>query len=223
MSNIISAKNVTFKYPSDSTFVLNNLNLMIPQGSFSFIVGSSGSGKTTLLKTLYGELLCQSGELHVCGLKMNAIHQNHLNVLRRHIGIVFQDYKLIDEWTIEENVILPLKIQNFSRSTCRQQAEKLLSHVKLLHKSKRYPYELSGGEQQRIGLARAMAHNPLVIIADEPTGNLDHYSSEVIWNLLINANQHLGTSIIVATHQIPSLAPLNHLCFQLKNGQCFEY
>lgn len=111
MSNIISAKNVTFKYPSDSTFVLNNLNLMIPQGSFSFIVGSSGSGKTTLLKTLYGELLCQSGELHVCGLKMNAIHQNHLNVLRRHIGIVFQDYKLIDEWTIEENVILPSKFK----------------------------------------------------------------------------------------------------------------
>jgi cell division transport system ATP-binding protein len=222
MSSIVSAKNIIHTYPGDSTRILNNLNLTIPQGAFSFIVGTSGSGKTTLLKTLYGELLCQSGDLTVCGIAMKNIKEAHLRLLRHHLGIVFQDYKLIDEWTIEENVALPLKIQNYSNTTCKRQVEKVLSHVKLLHKSKRYPYELSGGEQQRIGLARAIAHNPLLIIADEPTGNLDAYSSDVIWNLLINANRHLGTSVIVATHQLPSLKPSNYLSFRLTNGQCFE-
>ncbi len=220
MSFAISATNITYQYPLDSSCVLDNITMKIPHGAFVFIKGPSGSGKTTLLKALYGEIKCQQGELSVCGLSMKNIQEKHLRLLRQHLGIVFQDYKLIDEWTIEENIILPLKIQNFSKQVCKSQAEKLLSHVKLLHKRKRYPFELSGGEQQRVGLARAMAHNPLLIIADEPTGNLDEYSSEVIWGLLANINQQLGTTVIVTTHQTRAFKDLHYLEYHLKHGKC---
>jgi cell division transport system ATP-binding protein len=189
---------------------------------FVFIVGKSGSGKSTLLKSFYGEVELVSGSLNVCGIDMKNIAAPKLNTLRRHVGIVFQDYRLINEWTIEKNVMLPLIVNGFAKTICINQAQKLLKHVKLLHKAGKYPLELSGGEQQRVAMARALAHNPVLILADEPTGNLDDYSSEVIWNLLRSAKEFLGTTVIVVTHHIPSTINVNYKHFFIDDGYLHE-
>jgi cell division transport system ATP-binding protein len=153
---------------------------------------------------------------------MKDIASAKLNTLRRHIGIVFQDYKLINEWTVEKNVMLPLIVNGFPKSVCINQAQKLLKHVKLLHKANKYPLELSGGEQQRVAMARALAHNPVLILADEPTGNLDDYSSEVIWNLLRSAKEFLGTTVVVVTHHIPSTISIHYKHFFIDEGYLHE-
>jgi len=118
--------------------------------------------------------------------------------------------------------MLPLMIGGFSKGVCVKQAQKLLKHVKLLHKADKYPLELSGGEQQRVAMARALAHNPVMILADEPTGNLDEYSSEVIWDLLKNAKEHLGTTVVVVTHHIPSTLGIDYKHFFLESGVVYE-
>lgn len=220
MNAIIKAQAVTLQYSTDVKPIISDLNLEITIGSFVVVTGKSGSGKTTLVQSLYGEKTLDAGTMHVCGFNLTNIASKHLRLLRRQLGIIFQDYRLIEEWTVAENVLLPLKIQGYSHATCTKQVEKVLSHVKLLHKSNHYPSQLSGGEQQRVGIARAIAHNPLLIIADEPTGNLDSYSSEVIWNLLQSINKQLGTTILLATHQVPNLSQLSFKHYNLHEGQC---
>ena len=175
----VIAEDLTLSYNKDET-IINKATFSIDSGSFTFITGASGSGKSTLLKSLYGALRPNEGSLIVGGAQINNISSKKLNFLRQHIGIVFQDYKLIKEWTIEKNVMLPLIIGGYEKSVSEQQVHKLLNHVKLGHQSGKYPLELSGGEQQRVAMARALAHNPILILADEPTGNLDDYSSELI-------------------------------------------
>jgi cell division transport system ATP-binding protein len=202
--------------------VIADATTAIEAKDFVFIVGKSGSGKSTLLKSFYGEIESIAGSLNVCGISMKNITVSKLNILRRHIGIVFQDYRLINEWTIEKNVMLPLIVNGFAKSVCINQAQKLLKHVKLLHKADKYPLELSGGEQQRVAMARALAHNPILILADEPTGNLDDYSSEVIWNLLRSAKEFLGTTVIVVTHHIPSTISVNYRHFFIDDGYLHE-
>ena len=202
--------------------IINNVNMDVNKGDFIFLTGKSGSGKSTFLKSIYGEIAVGGGNLNVLGFKLRNITKSNLNLLRRHIGVIFQDYKLINEWTIEKNVMLPLVIAGYSKKVCTTQAKNLLTHVKLSHKAKNYPLELSGGEQQRVAMARALAHNPKLIVADEPTGNLDEYSSEVIWNLLKNVKNHLGSTIIVVTHKIPSAISLNYRQFYLNNGSLHE-
>ncbi|MDR0408552.1 MAG: ABC transporter ATP-binding protein [Campylobacteraceae bacterium] len=202
--------------------VILDATASIEAKDFVFIVGKSGSGKSTLLKSFYGEVESVSGSLSVCGVNMKNIVASKLNILRRHIGIVFQDYRLINEWTIEKNVMLPLIVNGFAKTICINQAQKLLKHVKLLHKAGKYPLELSGGEQQRVAMARALAHNPVLILADEPTGNLDDYSSEVIWNLLRSAKEFLGTTVIVVTHHIPSTINVNYKHFFIDDGYLHE-
>lgn len=209
MESIIHAHALTLKYLTDTHPIIDQMNFEILHGEFVVLTGKSGSGKTTFLKSIYGEKEIDRGSLKVCGLNMSKLSSNQLMLLRRHLGIIFQDYRLVDEWTVAQNVMLPLKIQGYSHSVCVRQVEKVLSHVKLLHKSQHFPYQLSGGEQQRIGVARAIVHNPLFIIADEPTGNLDTYSTEVIWNLLQGINKNLGTTILLATHQVPNLSQLS--------------
>jgi cell division transport system ATP-binding protein len=202
--------------------VIVDATASIEAKDFVFIVGKSGSGKSTLLKSFYGEVEIVSGDLNVCGVNMRNIIAPKLNILRRHVGIVFQDYRLINEWTIEKNVMLPLIVNGFAKTVCVNQAQKLLKHVKLLHKANKYPLELSGGEQQRVAMARALAHNPVLILADEPTGNLDDYSSEVIWNLLRSAKEFLGTTVIVVTHHIPSTINVNYKHFFIDDGYLHE-
>lgn len=220
MESIIHAHALTLKYLTDTHPIIDQMNFEILHGEFVVLTGKSGSGKTTFLKSIYGEKEIDEGNLKVCGLNMSKLSSNQLMLLRRHLGIIFQDYRLVEEWTVAQNVMLPLKVQGYSHSVCVRQVEKVLSHVKLLHKSQYFPYQLSGGEQQRIGVARAIVHNPLFIIADEPTGNLDTYSTEVIWNLLQGINKNLGTTILLATHQVPNLSQLSFKHYNLHDGQC---
>lgn len=220
-SSVIIADNLSLSYKKNEP-ILQNINLNIKTKDFVFITGKSGSGKSTLLKSLYAVLPPSMGRLNVCGIELNGITTSNKNFLRKHLGIVFQDYKLIDNWTIEKNVMLPLFIAGFSKDICLSQAHKLLKHVKLLHKADKYPPELSGGEQQRAAVARALAHNPILILADEPTGNLDDYSSGVIWDLLKGANEQLGTTIVSVTHKIPSLLRINYRHFIIDNGEIDE-
>ena len=221
MEYVIKASGLNIGYERDEP-VITDANMAIKAQEFVFITGKSGSGKSTIIKSLYGELLPNHGELNVCGVDFRNIGSSKLNLLRRYLGVVFQDYKLIDEWTVEQNVMLPLIIGGFSKSVCIKQAHKLLKHVKLLHKINKYPSELSGGEQQRVAMARALAHNPILILADEPTGNLDSYSSEVIWNLLKGAKEHLGTTVVVVTHNIPSTLGIDYKHYFLEGGVLHE-
>ena len=221
MNNIITAKDITLSYNKDET-IINQANFAIETGSFTFITGASGSGKSTLLKSLYGALKPDHGSLVVGGAELNNITSKKLNFLRQHLGIVFQDYKLVKEWTIEKNVMLPLIISGYDKALSQQQVHKVLNHVKLNHQSGKYPLELSGGEQQRVAMARALAHNPILILADEPTGNLDEYSSDLIWNLLEGANTQLKTTIIVVTHHIPQSLKVDYKHFHIEYGTVYE-
>jgi len=218
---VINAENLTLAYGRDEP-IITEANMKINTNEFVFITGKSGSGKSTILKSMYGEITPKKGILDVCGVNIKNISSSKLNLLRRYLGIVFQDYRLINDWTVEKNVMLPLMIGGFSKGVCVKQAQKLLKHVKLLHKADKYPLELSGGEQQRVAMARALAHNPIMILADEPTGNLDEYSSEVIWDLLKNAKEHLGTTVVVVTHHIPSTLGIDYKHFFLESGVVYE-
>lgn len=221
MDKVIIAENLSLSYKDFET-IISKATFSIDAGSFVFITGASGSGKSTLLKSLYGAIEPRAGQLMVGGVKMSRISTSRLNFLRRHIGIVFQDYKLIKEWTIEKNVMLPLIISGYTKDVSSEQVQKLLGHVKLIHQAGKYPPELSGGEQQRVAMARALAHNPILILADEPTGNLDEYSSEVIWNLLEGANTQLKTTIVVVTHHIPSSITVPFKHFHIEMGTVHE-
>ncbi len=221
MDKVIVARDLTLAYNKDET-IINKARFSIDSGEFIFITGPSGSGKSTLLKSLYGALGPQHGSLIVGGVEMKDIAAKKLNFLRRHIGIVFQDYKLIKEWTIEKNVMLPLIITGYSKDVSETQVDKLLTHVKLKHQAGKYPQELSGGEQQRVAMARALSHNPILILADEPTGNLDDYSSQVIWNLLEGANTQLKTTVLVVTHHIPEHMSVDYKHFNIEHGSIYE-
>ncbi len=221
MSNIIHATNLVLSYKKDEP-IIKDTNLIVKNRDFIFLTGKSGSGKSTFLKSLYGELAVSSGDLSVCGFNLSNTTKSKLNLLRKHTGVIFQDYKLINEWNVEKNVMLPLMIAGYSKEVCKMQAHKLLKHVKLSHKVDKMPLELSGGEQQRVAMARALAHNPTLIIADEPTGNLDDYSSDVIWGLLKSVRKHIGSTIIVATHRIPQTLGVDYKHYFLNEGTIYE-
>jgi len=218
MANIISATHLTLGYSNSEADIIKNANFKIKKGDFVFITGPSGSGKSTLLRSFYGQLKPKGGTLLVGAQDMNKIGKKKLQELRTHFGIIFQDYKLINEWSVAKNVVLPLIIAGYSMDVQETQAKRLLKHVKLSEHADRLPLELSGGEQQRIGVARALAKNPTLILADEPTGNLDEYSSNVIWDLMENANEQLDATVVVVTHRIPNIfsIPYRHLIIENK-------
>jgi len=222
MASVIRAENLTLAYDNGKHPIIVNANFSIGQGEFIFITGPSGSGKSTLLKSMYGQLKPNKGTLNVGGHDMSKISNHQLLQLRRNLGIVFQDYKLINEWTVEKNVVLPLIITGYSMDVQKVQAEKLLAHVKLSEHKDKYPMELSGGEQQRVGVARALSKNPFLILADEPTGNLDEFSSGVVWDLLENACDQLNATVLVVTHKIPTIFNINYRHFIIENGGVHE-
>jgi len=217
MPNIITAINLSLSYEENEE-IISDASFSVKKGDFVFITGPSGSGKSTLLKSFYGNLKPQQGTLAIGGLDMKGIKKAKLQELRTHLGIVFQDYRLINEWTVERNVVLPLWIAGYSKEIQSTQAQRLLHHVKLSGKEQKYPLELSGGEQQRVGVARALAKNPFLILADEPTGNLDEFSSNVIWDLLENACQQLDTTVVVVTHKIPTVFNISYRHFRIDEG-----
>jgi cell division transport system ATP-binding protein len=221
MDKVIIAENLSLAYSNNET-IINKANFSIDSGSFIFITGASGSGKSTLLKSLYGALKPIEGSLVVGGVELRGVSSKKLNFLRKHLGIVFQDYKLVKEWTIEKNIMLPLIINGYEKTVTQNQVDSLLKHVKLRHQAGKYPLELSGGEQQRVAMARALAHNPILILADEPTGNLDDYSSQLIWNLLEGANEQLKTTVIVVTHHIPETMKTDYKHYHIEFGDIRE-
>jgi len=221
MDKVIIAKDISLSYSPNET-IINEANFSISSGSFVFITGASGSGKSTLLKSLFGALKPQQGSLIVGGVELKGVSSSKLSFLRRHIGIVFQDYKLVKEWTIEKNIMLPLIINGYEKVVTQNQVDTLLKHVRLKHQTGKYPQQLSGGEQQRVAMARALAHNPILILADEPTGNLDDYSSQLIWNLLEGANEQLKTTVIVVTHHIPRNMSVDYKHFHIEYGRVNE-
>jgi cell division transport system ATP-binding protein len=218
---MILADNISLGYEKQKS-IIESGNFHIKEGEFVFISGSSGSGKSTLLKSFYGEIPLQSGKLIVNQIDLTKIKTNELREFRKNIGIVFQDYQLIEEYTIEENIMLPLKINGYNNEMSAIQASKLLKHVKLSHREGAYPAQLSGGEQQRVALARALAHNPKIILADEPTGNLDEYSASLVWNLLKGANEQLGITLVVVTHTIPSNIGIHFRKLSIDDGVIYE-
>ena len=222
MSNVITASHLTLAYDNGSSEIIKDVTFTIKKGEFVFITGPSGSGKSTLLKSLYGQLKASEGTLIVGGLDIAKAKQKKLQELRTHMGIIFQDYKLVNEWTVSKNVVLPLMIAGYSVDVQNTQAQRLLKHVKLSEYADKFPLELSGGEQQRVGVARALAKNPVVILADEPTGNLDDYSSNVIWDLMENACQQLDTTVLVVTHKIPAIFSLPYRHFIIENKGVYE-
>lgn len=218
---MIKAKNIYLSY-DENKYIIKKGNFSIKEKEFIFIGGTSGSGKSTLLKSFYGDISLKHGSLSIAGQEVFGIRGKPLRRLRKDIGIIFQDYKLIKEWTIEENIMIPLKINGYSHDISKEQAIKLLAHVKLSHRQGYYPNELSGGEQQRVAVARALAHNPKIIIADEPTGNLDDYSADVVWNLLKGANEQLGITVVVVTHRVPKNFGIRFRQLSIEDGIIYE-
>ncbi|RLA73857.1 MAG: ABC transporter ATP-binding protein [Epsilonproteobacteria bacterium] len=218
---MIEAINLELSYDKKKA-IIQNTSFAIKKRDFIFISGTSGSGKSTILNSLYGDIKPLAGQLMVKNIDMENIKQSQLMNLRKDMGIVFQDYKLIKEKTVEENIMLPLQINGYTEELCDSQATKLLEHVRLGQARYAYPDQLSGGEQQRVSVARALAHNPSIILADEPTGNLDDYSASVIWNLLKGANQQLDITVIVVTHRIPVNFNINFRHFNIDEGKLYE-
>ena len=194
----IRIRDVEKTYPTGVT-ALYGLNLEIKKGDFVFIIGASGSGKSTLIKMLYREEKASSGEIIIGGVKVGKLKNRKVYKLRRKLGVVFQDFKLLPKLTAYENVAFVLEMFGYDKKEIRKKTLKALDLVGLKEKVKSYPHELSGGEQQRVALARALVNNPSMLIADEPTGNLDPDTAWDIMNLLNEINMR-GTTVVVATH-----------------------
>jgi len=218
---MIIANDISLSYEQDK-LVLENTSFHIKDKEFIIISGSSGSGKSTLLKAIYGNLEISHGTLSVDTLDITKKKYGKTLRLRQNMGMIFQDYKLIDEYTIEENIAAPLRIRNYNKDVIAKQVENLLKHVRLAHKAKSYPNQLSGGEQQRVCVARALGHNPKIILADEPTGNLDDYTANIVWKLLQNANKQLDITVIVMTHNKPENLELVYREFEIEKGVLCE-
>ena len=195
---MIELKNVEMKYET-GTRALKGVSLKIEDGEFVFLVGPSGSGKSTIIKLLTSELTPTAGELSVNGFEINKMRKRDVPYMRRTVGVIFQDFRLIDNKTVYENVAFAMRVIGASDAEIKKRVPYVLELVGLENKGRRLPHELSGGEQQRVAIARALVNNPNMIIADEPTGNLDPARSLEIMMLLEQINA-LGTTVMVVTH-----------------------
>ena len=202
----------------NNTPALVDVSFIIKKGAFVFITGPSGAGKSTLLKLMYRWESYDKGQVLVNGINVGKLTFNKLWQLRRHIGVVFQDYKLLPGKTILENVAFALEIVGADKKTIRYKAWEALKNVGLSHRKDAYPMELSGGEQQRVAIARAMVNDPKILLADEPTGNLDPEMASEILQLFEKANAD-GTTVVFATHSQNILREGNHALITLKRGK----
>ena len=215
---IIRMQNVNLVYPT-GTAALKDCSLEIGKGEFVFIVGSSGSGKSTLIKTLLGELEISSGRIEVAGKDLANMTRKDLPYFRRKLGVVFQEFRLLDEMNVFENVALAQRVVGVSsRERRRKNSLAMLEMVGLSKKLKAYPNELSGGEQQRVAIARAMVNRPAILLADEPTGNLDPENSWEIMKLLQDVHE-LGTTVLVVSHNEDIVNKMQKRVITLHKGQ----
>ena len=219
MGKLVMAENLTLTYKNEP--VIKSANFTIRSGEFVFLTGVSGSGKTTIIKSLYGELKPISGNLRIGEFNLTKINKSNLSALRKHLGIVFQDFKLIPEWNILKNVMLPLLIAGIDKKKAEKEAIKYLNKVKLSHKAHKYPAELSGGEQQRAAIARAIIHDPVILLADEPISGLDEYSASLVMDLFIKANK-IGITVIIASHSIPKNFNISFRHLHIEKGKVYE-
>ena len=208
---------VTMQYPT-GTKALDNVSFRIKKGEFVFIVGSSGSGKTTLMKLLLKEVKPTSGEISVDGKLYSAMKRKEVPMLRRKIGVVFQNFRLLKDRTVFENVAFAQQVIEKPMKEIRRQVPATLTMVGLANKYKQFPKELSGGEQQRVALARAIVNQPSIILADEPTGNLDPKNSLEIMRLLEEINRR-GTTVVVVTHNKEIVNLMQKRVITLKKGK----
>lgn len=195
---MIDLKNVSLEYDPQHP-ALRGINIHIDKGEFVFVVGASGAGKSTFIKILTHELVPQEGTVMVNGIDVTNLKRSKVPYYRRQLGIVFQDFRLLQEKTVFENVAFVLRVTGVRPKEIRQRVTKVLDLVGLAGKGNEFPSKLSGGEQQRVAIARALANQPLLLIADEPTGNLDPVTSREIMDLFSSIN-HMGTTIIMVTH-----------------------
>lgn len=209
--------NVTKKYDHDVN-ALDSININIEKGEFVFLVGPSGSGKSTFLKLMIKEEELSSGKILIDGKDISKLKAKEIPYLRRKIGFVFQDFRLLYDRNVEENIAFALRVIEASEREIKTQVKNVLEMVGLVGKEKYYPNQLSGGEQQRVALARALATKPPVIIADEPTGNLDPKTADDIFKTLLDINSR-GTTILVVTHAKDIVNNLNKRVIALEKGK----
>lgn len=210
--------NNCYKIYKNGVTALANGNLKIDAGEFVFLIGPTASGKSTLLKLLYREEKPNKGEVIVGGINVVKLRNSKVYKLRRKIGIVFQDFKLLPKLTVYENVAYPLESFGISGSEIKEKVLKALERVGLKDKYRSYPHELSGGEQQRVCIARAIVNEPKLIVCDEPTGNLDPDTSKEIMDVLVNINTELGSTIVMATHDKDIVNRMKKRVITIKNG-----
>lgn len=218
---LISIKNVNKRYRNGVTAIYD-LNLKIKKGDFVFVIGGSGSGKSTLIKMLYREEKPTSGQIVLGGINVAKLRNSKVYKLRRRLGIVFQDYRLLPKLTVYENVAFTLEVIGTKKKEIKKQTLKAIELVGLKAKTRNYPDQLSGGEQQRVAIARAIVNNPKLLICDEPTGNLDPEMSMEIVKVLENINVTTGTTIIMATHDRDIVNKMKKRVLVLKDGRLIK-
>ncbi len=213
---MIDLKNVSFSY-ENGTEALHDINLRIDNGEFAFIVGSSGAGKSSIIKLLLRETTATEGTVTVNGYDLNRMKSRQIPKFRRSIGVVFQDFRLIPNMTVYDNIAFSLRVTDASNKLIRQQVPYTLELMELKDKAKKYPCELSGGEQQRVALARALVNDPPLIIADEPTGNIDpEFSYEIVE--MLRAINRCGTTIVMVTHEHEMVKYFGGRTINIENG-----
>lgn len=205
----------------DNEVVLKDISFLIEKGELAYITGPSGAGKTTLLKLIYRAERPDGGRIVVAGWDVGELMQKTIPFLRRNVGIVFQDFKLLSNKTVFENIALSLRIHSLHTREIKEEVNEVLKDVGLKHKANDYPQHLSGGEQQRVVIARAMVSKPTVLLADEPTGNLDPETSTMIMKLFREINAR-GTTVLVATHHRELFSGTGRRVIYIKNGELIK-
>ncbi|PWI57645.1 cell division ATP-binding protein FtsE [Sulfoacidibacillus thermotolerans] len=214
---MIEMQDVWKEYENGVT-ALSGVSVRIPQGSFVYVVGPSGAGKSTFIKLMYRQERPTKGHIFVGGFNIERLRESQIPIMRRHVGVVFQDYKLLQQLTVAENIAFALEVIEASRRTIQKRVQEVLELVGLEDKRNMLPRELSGGEQQRVAIARALVNKPKVVVADEPTGNLDPDNSWAILKLLERVNDR-GTTIVMATHNRELVNACKKRVIAIENGR----
>ena len=219
-SEIIVFNEVSLKI--SETNIIENLNFSISSGDFTYLIGKTGSGKSSIIRSIYCDIPIQTGNCVIDGIEIDKIKKNQIPFLRRKIGIIFQDFKLLSDRSVHKNLEFVLKATEWKdKSKIDERINEVLNQVGMIDIKDRFPHQLSGGEQQRVSIARAILNKPDLILADEPTGNLDPATSKEIMNLLIDINNQ-GSTVLMATHDYDMISNFPKKTLRLEDGKLFE-